>query len=84
VASGAARWQERRSGRYSASPVESGGCLYWCDEDGTTLVTAATPDRFELLAENPLEAGCIASPAVIEDDPVLRPKAHPYRLGSDR
>jgi len=82
LATGVARWQERRSGRFSASPISSGDRLLWCDEDGTTFVTAANPERFELLAENRLEAGCMASPAVIGDDLVLRTKTHLYRIGA--
>jgi outer membrane protein assembly factor BamB len=82
LATGQIAWQERRTGRHSASPVESGGRLYWCDEDGTTVVTAANPERFELVAENPLDAGCMASPAVIGDDLVIRTKTHVYRIGA--
>jgi outer membrane protein assembly factor BamB len=83
LATGRIAWQERRTGRHSASPVESGGRLYWCDEDGTTVVTAANPVRFELVAENPLDAGCMASPAVIGDDLVIRTKTHLYRIGAE-
>jgi hypothetical protein len=42
---------------------------------------AANPERFELLAENRLEAGCMASPAVVGDDLVIRTKTHLYRIG---
>jgi outer membrane protein assembly factor BamB len=80
LATGRIAWQERRTGRHSASPVESGGRLWWCDEDGTTVVTKANPERFELLAENTLDAGCMASPAVIGDDLVVRTKTHLYRI----
>lgn len=81
VRTGAARWQERRTGRHSASPVEAAGRLYACDEDGTTVVVAADPERFTVLAENRLDAGCMASPAVVGDDLVLRTKTHLYRIG---
>jgi outer membrane protein assembly factor BamB len=84
LATGRIAWQERRSGRHSASPVESGGLLWWCDEDGTTVVTQATPERFELVAENKLDAGCMASPAVVGDDLVIRTKTHLYRIGAGR
>jgi outer membrane protein assembly factor BamB len=82
VATGKARWQERREGRHSASFIEAGGRLYACDEDGTTLVVAANPERFELLAENRLDDGCMASPAVVGDDLVIRTKTHLYRIGA--
>ena len=81
---GQSAWQERRSGRHSASPVESSGRLYWCDEDGTTLVTAANPQRFELVAENQLDTGCMASPAVIGNDLLIRTKTHLYRIGEGK
>jgi len=84
IATGQIAWQERRTGRHSASPVESGGLLWWCDEDGTTVVTKANPERFELVAENKLDAGCMASPAVIGDDLVIRTKTHLYRIGAER
>jgi len=84
AATGDIVWQERRTGRHSASPVEAGGRLYWCDEDGVTVVTTATPERFELLAENRLDVGCMASPAVVGDDLVIRTKTHLYRIGGPR
>ena len=79
---GRPRWQERHSGRHSAALVESAGRLYACDEDGTTVVVAADPERFTVLAENRLDAGCMASPAVVGDDLVLRTKTHLYRIGA--
>lgn len=81
LASGEAVWQERRSGRHSASLVEAHGRLYACDEDGVTVVVAADPTAFRLIAENALEAGCMASPAVVDDDLIIRTKTHLYRIG---
>jgi hypothetical protein len=43
---------------------------------------AANPERFELLAENRLDDGCMASPAVVGDDLVIRTKTHLYRIGA--
>ena len=80
LATGEPRWVERRSGRYSASLIEASGRLYAFDEDGGSLVFAADPDRFELLGENQLEAGCMASPAVVDDDLIVRTKTHCYRI----
>lgn len=81
ITTGEVRWSHRQSGRYSASLVESGGRLYACDEDGGCLVFQANPQRFELLAENRLAAGCMASPAVVDDDLLIRTKTHLYRIG---
>jgi len=81
ITTGEVRWSHRQSGRYSASLVESGGRLYACDEDGGCVVFQANPQRFELLAENRLAAGCMASPAVVDDDLLIRTKTHLYRIG---
>ena len=82
LATGEPRCTERRSGRYSASLVEGGGRLYAFDEDGGCVVfAAADADGFVLLGENQLEAGCMASPAVADDDLIVRTKTHCYRLG---
>ena len=83
IATGKVRWSQRQSGRFSASLIESGGRLYAGDEDGGFVVFKANPDRFELLAENKLDSGCMASPAVIGDDLLIRTKTHLYRIGSD-
>ena len=74
-------WTERRTGRHSASLVEGGGRIYACDEDGTCVVFAADPAGFRVLAENKLDAGCMASPAVVGDDLVIRTKQAVYRVG---
>lgn len=81
VATGSPRWVERSSGRHSAALLEAAGRLYAFDEDGVCLVVAADPTGFRLLAENRLDDGCMASPAVIEDDLIVRTKSHCYRLG---
>jgi WD40 repeat protein len=82
VRSGAIRWQERRTGRHSAAVVAAGGRIYACDEDGTTSVVEPTPERLTVVGENRLESGCMASPAVVGDDLVIRTKTHLYRIGA--
>ena len=75
-------WSERQSGRHSASLIESGGRLYACDEDGTCVVFKANPQRFELLSENKLDDGCMASPCVLDDDLLIRTKSYLYCISS--
>ena len=81
LATGEPRWVERRSGRYSASLIEASGRLYAFDEDGGSVVFAADPEGFSLLGENRLDDGCMASPAVVDDDLIVRTKTHCYRIG---
>jgi outer membrane protein assembly factor BamB len=73
-------WTQRMGGPHSASPIHSAGRIYFTDEDGTSHVIAANPEEFELLAANQLEAGCMASPAVIGNALIFRTKTHLYRI----
>jgi outer membrane protein assembly factor BamB len=81
IVTGEPTWVERKSGRHSASLVEAGGRLYAFDEDGKCLIVEASPNEFRLIAENQLESGCMSSPAVIENDLIVRTKTHLYRIG---
>ena len=67
-------------GSHSASPIHADGRLYFVDEEGKTRVVAADPQEFRLLAENQLDDGCMASPAVIGNDLLIRTKTHLYRI----
>lgn len=80
VRTGQPAWVERVGGRHSASPLHAGGKIYLFDEDGVSRVFEARPDRFQLLAENRLDDGCMASPAVIGNALILRTKTHLYRI----
>lgn len=72
-------WRERLGGKFSASPLHSENRIYVSDEDGTTHVFRAARS-FEPLAKNELDAGCMASPAVVGSALLLRTKEALYRL----
>jgi outer membrane protein assembly factor BamB len=78
---GAEIWRERVAGNYSASPVYADGHLYFCNEDGLTTVLAAGP-KFKKVAENELDDGIMASPAVVDHSIIVRTKSHLYRIGA--
>ena len=72
-------WRQRIGGNYSASPLYADGRIYFFSEDGTTTVIA--PGReFKKLAENKLDGGFMASPAVSGKALILRTKTHLYRV----
>ncbi len=73
-------WRERVGGNYSASPLLAEGRVYFFNEEGKTTVVEASR-TFKKLAENKLEAGFMASPAVVDSALVLRTKTHLYRVG---
>jgi outer membrane protein assembly factor BamB len=79
AATGEGVWQKRVSGAFAASPIYGDGRIYFCDQDGQT--TVIKPGRkFELLATNTLDDGCMASPAVDGKALLLRTKTHLYRI----
>lgn len=74
-------WSERIGGNFMASPIYADGRLYVSSMQGETTVMKAGR-TFELLAENRLESGCLASPAVSGKALFLRTKTHLYRIES--
>jgi outer membrane protein assembly factor BamB len=73
-------WNERLGGNYSASPIAADGRLYFCNEEGKTVVVPAD-GKFEKLAENELPDGFMASPAVSGKSLFLRTKTALWRIG---
>ena len=80
VRTGEAHWTERIDGAHSASPIHANGLIYCFDESGTSYVVRADPGKFELVSENRLDDGCMASPAVLGNALILRTKTHLYRI----
>jgi len=83
AASGKTVWRERVGGNCIASPIQDGERIYIFSLSGKTTVIRAGR-TFEKLAENPLDAGFMASPAVADDSLFLRTKTHLYRIGATR
>jgi outer membrane protein assembly factor BamB len=72
-------WQQRIGGEFSASPVYADGRLWFFSEDGKT--TVLKPGRvFEQIAENRLDEGFLASPAISGKAFYLRTRTHLYRI----
>ncbi len=72
-------WQSRVGGTFSASPIYAAGRIYFFDEDGKTTVIEAGRE-FKVLAENHLDNGFMASPAIVGDALILRTSKDIYRI----
>jgi outer membrane protein assembly factor BamB len=72
-------WFERLPGDYSASPLEAEGRLYFFNQDGVCTVLEAG-DTFKQLAQNKLDSGFMASPAVSGKAMFLRTGTSVYRI----
>lgn len=77
--SGQLIWQHKTKGAFSASPICAEGRIYFFGEDGEIPVIAAT-DTYQLLSENHLDDGFMASPAVYGNALILRTRKHVYRI----
>lgn len=74
-------WRERLpgTGNHSSSPVWAEGRLYFFNENGHGIVIEAGR-QFKVLAENKLDGGFMASPAVAGSALYLRSRTHLYRI----
>ncbi len=72
-------WKERIEGNYSASPLFANGRIYFFSQDGKSVVIESGKE-FKQLAENSLDGGFMASPAVAGDALFLRTDTHLYRI----
>ena len=72
-------WAERAGGEYSSSLIAANDLVYMFDEEGLCTIVRAAKE-FEVVAENHLEGGFMASPAVSGEALILRTKTHLYRV----
>jgi outer membrane protein assembly factor BamB len=78
-ATGTIHWTERLEGDHTASPILANGHLYFCSERGHTAVIK-TGKTFQKVAANQLDAGFMASPAVLGNSLILRTTKALYRI----
>lgn len=76
---GAEVWTGRLTDSYSASPIAAGGRVYFFSEDGKTTVIEAGR-TFKKLAENMLDDGLMATPAIDGNALYVRTRSHLYRI----
>jgi len=65
-------WRTRLGGKVSSSPILAGENIYLTNEQGTTYVFRAHPEKFELVAKNQLGDEGFATPAICDDVIFLR------------
>lgn len=79
AATGDEVWLKRLGGNYSSSVLNAGGHLYISSQEGDTLVL--NPGRkYDEVAKNKLDDGCMASHAAVGKALYLRTKSHLYRI----
>ena len=81
--SGERIYQERiaeKGGAFTASPVAAAGRLYLTSEEGEIYVVKAGP-KYELLATNPMNEVCMATPAISEGMLFVRTQHNLFGIG---
>ena len=73
--------QERLGGTFSASPILADGKIYLFNEQGESFVVDPVKD-WKVVQTNKLASGCMASPAAIGKQIILRTTTHLYCLES--
>lgn len=76
-------WTARLRGAFSSSLVAADGRIYATSEQGVVYVVAAA-DSFELLAENPMHARCLATPAVVQGELLIRTEGELYCIAKNK
>ena len=83
ASTGERQWFQRLAAAHCASPIYvddgEGGRIYAFDREGGTVVFRPG-DSFEVLAENQLDDGFMASPAAVGDALILRTETALYRI----
>ena len=82
AATGREIWKERIKGSYAASLIYADGRIYCFSREGKTVVYKAGSE-FEVLAENELDEGCMASAAFSDGALYLRTITSLYRIQED-
>ncbi len=83
VVTGQEIWKERIGGNFSASPLLVGDRMYMLSEEGdATIMQIGT--QVQELAKNKLGERCLASPAIIGNDLLIRSAAALYRISGSK
>jgi outer membrane protein assembly factor BamB len=72
-------YRARLKGKFTASAVAGDGRIYLTNDSGTTTVVKAGRE-FEVLAENRLDAECLASPAIAGGELFLRTRKELFSI----
>lgn len=83
VATGQELWKERIGGNFSASPLLVGDRIYLLSEEGDTTILQLGEPPLEL-AKNKLGERCLASPAIVGNDLLIRSADALYRISDGK
>ncbi|QGJ70009.1 Quinohemoprotein ethanol dehydrogenase [Planctomycetales bacterium 10988] len=72
-------WRQRLKGEFWSSPILANGLIYCFDQEGASYILSADEEG-EVVAENHLDEGGNASPAIADNAIFLRTAGYLYRI----
>jgi outer membrane protein assembly factor BamB len=81
AATGEEVWTKHVTSSYNASPLFINGCIWFFSVKGEILVLKAGR-IYEVVAQNQMDSGIWATPAVLRNSMILRTQNYLYRIGS--
>ena len=79
---GTVLWRRRIPGEFSTSPISDGQSVYFFSQEGPTTVIRHGRE-FLPIAENQLDSGTMATPAVHGNDLIVRTRRSLYRIAGE-
>jgi outer membrane protein assembly factor BamB len=80
AATGEEIWSERQMANFNASPVYVNGNIWFFSVKGDVLVIKASR-KYEVVAENHMDSGIWATPAILRNSVILRTEKYLCRIG---
>jgi outer membrane protein assembly factor BamB len=72
-------WSTHVTSNYNASPVYINGNIWFFSVKGEVLVIKAGPE-YEIIAQNKMDSGIWATPAIVRNSMILRTQKYLYRI----
>jgi outer membrane protein assembly factor BamB len=82
AATGDTLWSREMHGKFHASPVAAGDCVYFCSTRGTTWVVKEGR-RPEFISENSLDGEIWATPALAGRSIIIRTDTYLYKIANE-
>jgi outer membrane protein assembly factor BamB len=80
AATGKVLWEKRLRGKYNSSPVIANGHVYFSSTNGEITVVKEGAE-LEIVSENELEGEIWTTPAIVNNNLLIRTSAYLYRIG---
>ena len=80
AATGKEIWSERQRANFNASPVYVNGNIWFFSVKGDVIAVKAGR-KYEVIAQNQMDSGIWATPAILRNSVILRTEKYLYRIG---